>query len=319
MAKTLHKIPQESEPQPTLFSDLYVDSLNDEGKRPYKCRMCQKNFVRLEHLTRHLKIHTGEKPHKCPACEKCFSRSDELTRHKKIHEKQFKRKDPQRRGKNPMVMFRNTTIYIKNQPAYHAITYILQESPNISQHCPVSGCTKSFTRSGFLARHIAACTLKKLRRDAAGNINNNNPEIAPKSPASESSHPGNSGVNSDESEHGSPTLRGYSSDEQIPMLATIPDSASPAQKINHDEIIPKPQDQQIRERLEPIECKKPYAPRLHSESHSWVNSLSKKALHSHQSLRDVLDSCDRTLPPPISPFDCSYRQEDVSRINPGLW
>ncbi|ORY06344.1 hypothetical protein K493DRAFT_150909, partial [Basidiobolus meristosporus CBS 931.73] len=50
---------------------------------------CKMRFKRLEHLKRHMRVHTLERPFTCTfiGCHKTFSRRDNLGQHMRTHEK----------------------------------------------------------------------------------------------------------------------------------------------------------------------------------------------------------------------------------------
>ncbi|KAL1305022.1 hypothetical protein AAFC00_003922 [Neodothiora populina] len=49
--------------------------------RLFQCSECGKSYSRVDHLARHVRLHTKEKPYSCETCGKGFARADLLKRH----------------------------------------------------------------------------------------------------------------------------------------------------------------------------------------------------------------------------------------------
>ncbi|KAK4544217.1 hypothetical protein LTR36_004427 [Oleoguttula mirabilis] len=77
----------------TSSGDPTVSAKTDgaNGQRLYSCGKCSKSYARLDHLSRHVRMHTQEKPYQCQVCTKAFARADLLKRHTLGHSKD----DPQ--------------------------------------------------------------------------------------------------------------------------------------------------------------------------------------------------------------------------------
>ncbi|MPC78883.1 Asparagine-rich zinc finger protein AZF1 [Portunus trituberculatus] len=55
------------------------------GEKPFGCPYCSSRFVQKGTLNNHIRTHTGEKPYACPACPQNFARNSHLKSHLATH------------------------------------------------------------------------------------------------------------------------------------------------------------------------------------------------------------------------------------------
>ncbi|KAM9316304.1 zinc finger protein 513 [Gastrophryne carolinensis] len=55
------------------------------GEKPYKCPLCSYASAHYDNLKRHQRVHTGEKPYKCQLCDYACGNLANLKRHVRIH------------------------------------------------------------------------------------------------------------------------------------------------------------------------------------------------------------------------------------------
>ncbi|XP_048462857.1 zinc finger protein 431-like [Rhincodon typus] len=54
-------------------------------EKRFNCDYCERKFFRKEHLTMHLRTHTGEKPFACEVCGRAFAEKWNLKEHRRTH------------------------------------------------------------------------------------------------------------------------------------------------------------------------------------------------------------------------------------------
>lgn len=64
---------------------VYHIRVHHTKEKPFKCRVCGKDFHMAGDLTKHARRHSGEKPYYCQHCKKRFTTSQQVKKHAAVH------------------------------------------------------------------------------------------------------------------------------------------------------------------------------------------------------------------------------------------
>ena len=134
----------------------------------YECNVCCKQFIRRDHLYRHMNTHTKENVMKCAVCNKQFLKEYNLRQHMRVHtgqgdfqcdicRKQFTRLSSLKTHKNIHTKERLFQCNLCNKEFTQLIglqRHMNVHTKNKSHECDV--CRKKLSRKDHLKRHIKA-------------------------------------------------------------------------------------------------------------------------------------------------------------------
>ncbi|XP_028971825.2 zinc finger protein 16-like isoform X6 [Esox lucius] len=116
------------------------------GKKPYSCSYCGKCFITPSKRSSHLRVHTGEKPFSCCDCGKSFSNLSNLRAHQRVHTRE-----------KPYSCFDCGMCFIKpSELTKHQTIHTGEKSHSCSD------CGISFSKLGDLKVHQCIHTGDKL-------------------------------------------------------------------------------------------------------------------------------------------------------------
>ncbi|XP_071988255.1 zinc finger protein 513-like isoform X2 [Engystomops pustulosus] len=140
------------------------------GEKPYKCQLCSYASAHYDNLKRHQRVHTGEKPYKCPLCDYACGNLANLKRHGRIHsgDKPFRCGLCNYSCNQSMNLKRHMLRHTGEKPFQCAqCHYTTGHWDNYKRHQKTHGHSESLSESHALNTSIFSSTLSAASKIAA--------------------------------------------------------------------------------------------------------------------------------------------------------
>ena len=131
----------------------------------FECDICGKAFSRADHLTVHMRTHSGSRPHLCETCGKVFSDSSNLAVHMRTHsgERPYVCETCGKACSDSSGLVSHMRVHSREKPyACETCGKAFSLAGNLAVHmrthsgekpCVCETCGKAFSQSGSLTRH----------------------------------------------------------------------------------------------------------------------------------------------------------------------